>query len=221
MDQNIRFCTAADGVKLAYAVSGEGPPLVMSATWLSHLEHQWQSLAWRPWLDAFSRDHMLLRYDSRGCGLSDRDARDLSFETWARDFECVIEAASFQKFDIMATCWGGPVAIEYAARHPKRVNRLILYGTYGRGRLIRNDRPDEVEKARILLDLTRLGWGRENHAFLQVWGSHFQPVARSSICAPGAISNAPQPRPRRPCACLKSAGTRTWARQPARSNARS
>ena len=175
MNQNIRFCRSADGVKLAYAVSGEGPPLVMSATWLSHLEHQWQSLAWQPWLDAFSRDHKLLRYDSRGCGLSDRDAGDFSFETWVRDFECVIEAASFRRFDLLATCWGGPVAIEYAARHPERVNRLILYGTYGRGRLARSDRPKEADKARVLLDLTQLGWGRENHAFLQVWASHFQP----------------------------------------------
>ena len=133
------------------------------------------SLAWQPWLDAFSSNHKLLRYDFRGCGLSDRDAGDLSFETWVRDFECVIEAASFRRFDLLATCWGCPVAIEYAARHPERVNRLILYGTYGRGRLVRSDRPKEADKARVLLDLTQLGWGRENHAFLQVWASHFQP----------------------------------------------
>jgi pimeloyl-ACP methyl ester carboxylesterase/DNA-binding CsgD family transcriptional regulator len=175
MNQDIRFCTSADGVKLAYAVSGEGPPLAMSATWLTHLEHQWQSLAWRPWLDAFSRDHKLLRYDARGCGLSDRDARDLSFENWIRDFECVIDAASFHKFDLLATCWGGPVAIEYAARHPDRVSRLILYGTYARGRFRREDRPKEIEKAKVLVDLTRLGWGKENHAFVQVWASQYQP----------------------------------------------
>jgi pimeloyl-ACP methyl ester carboxylesterase/DNA-binding CsgD family transcriptional regulator len=175
MDQNIRFCKSSDGVRLAYAISGEGPPLVMSATWLTHLEHQWQSLAWRPWLEAFSRDRKLLRYDSRGCGLSDRDAGDLSFESWIKDFECVIEAASFRRFDLLATCQGGPIAIEYAARHPERVNRLILYGTYALGRLRWNDRPNEVEKGRVLLDLTQLGWGQENHAFLQVWASHFQP----------------------------------------------
>jgi pimeloyl-ACP methyl ester carboxylesterase/DNA-binding CsgD family transcriptional regulator len=175
MKQDIRFCTAPDGVKLAYAVCGEGPPLVMSATWLSHLEHQWRSLAWQPWLEAFSSGNKLLRYDTRGCGLSDRDAGDLSFDNWLRDFECVIDAASFERFDLLATCWGGPVAIEYAARHAERVNRLVLYGTYGRGRLRRDDRPKEVEKGRLLLDLTRLGWGHENHAFLQVWASHFQP----------------------------------------------
>jgi pimeloyl-ACP methyl ester carboxylesterase/DNA-binding CsgD family transcriptional regulator len=175
MDQNIRFCTSPDGVRLAYAVSGEGPPLVMSATWLTHLEHQWRSLAWKPWLDVFSRGHTLLRYDSRGCGLSDRDAGDLSFETWIRDFECVVEAASFRRFALLATCQGGPIAIEYAARHPERVSHLILYGTYARGRLRWTDRPKDVETARVLLELTRLGWAQENHAFMQVWASKFQP----------------------------------------------
>ena len=175
MNQDIRFCTASDGVKLAYAVSGEGPPLVMSATWLSHLEHQWHSASWQPWLEAFSRGHTLLRYDARGCGLSDRDADDLSFEAWVRDFECVIEAAGFQRFDLLAKCWGGPIAIEYAARHPERVNRLILYGTSALGRLRWSGLPNEAERARVLLDLMRLGWGQENHAFLQVWASYFQP----------------------------------------------
>lgn len=106
---------------------------MMSATWLTHLEHQWRSLAWRPWLDAFSRGRNLLRYDARGCGLSDRDTSDLSFDNWVSDFECVIDAAAFGRFDLLATCWGGPIAITYAARHPERVNRLILYGTYAVG----------------------------------------------------------------------------------------
>ena len=175
MNQNIRFCTASDGVRLAYAVSGNGPPLVMSATWLTHLEHQWRSLAWRPWLDVFSRGRKLLRYDARGCGLSDRDTSDLSFDNWVSDFECVISAATFRRFDLLATCWGGPIAITYAARHPERVNRVILYGTYALGRLRWQDRPKEIEKARVLLDLTRLGWGRDTHAFQQVWATAFQP----------------------------------------------
>ena len=157
MNQNIRFCTTPDGVQLAYAVSGEGPPLVMSATWLTHLEHQWRSLAWRPWLDAFTGAHKVLRYDSRGCGLSDRNVGELSFETWVRDFECVVEAADFRRFALVATCWGGPVAIEYAVRHPERVSHLVLYGTYAQGRLRRMNSPDEVEKARVLLDLDGSG----------------------------------------------------------------
>jgi pimeloyl-ACP methyl ester carboxylesterase/DNA-binding CsgD family transcriptional regulator len=175
MHQDIRFCKAQDGVRLAYAVSGKGPPLVMSATWLTHLEHQWRSLAWRPWLETFVHDHKLLRYDARGCGLSDRDAPDLSFENWVRDFERVIDAAGFDRFAILATCWGGPVAIEYAARHPQRVSHLILYGTYARGRFQWSGRPNERERARLLLELMKFGWGQESHNLLHMWASAFQP----------------------------------------------
>jgi hypothetical protein len=111
MSQHIRFGTAKDGLKLAYAVSGKGPPLVMSATWLTHLDYQWRSLAWRPWLDAFSRGRKLSPYDARGCGLSDRDTSDFSFDNWVSDFERVIDAAGFGRFDLLGTCWGGPIAI--------------------------------------------------------------------------------------------------------------
>jgi len=161
MNQSIRFCATADGVRLAYAVSGEGPPLVLAATWLTHLEHQWRSLAWRPWLDIFTREHKLLRHDPRGCGLSDRDAGNLSFETWVRDLECVVKAAGFQRFALLGTCWGGPIAIEYAVRHPERVSHLVLYGSYARGRLQRTNTPNELKKSQLLLDITRLGWGKE------------------------------------------------------------
>jgi pimeloyl-ACP methyl ester carboxylesterase len=174
LHQDVRFCTAADGIKLAYATIGTGPPIVMAATWLSHLEHQLHSLAWRPWLEEFSKDHLLLRYDCRGCGLSDRASDKLSFENWISDLERVVAAAGLTRFDLLATCWGGPVAVEYAARHPERVERLVLYGTYARGRF-RRQHPDEFEKARLLIGLTRLGWGQENHAFAQVWASSYQP----------------------------------------------
>jgi pimeloyl-ACP methyl ester carboxylesterase/DNA-binding CsgD family transcriptional regulator len=175
MHQQIRFCTSTDGVKLAYALSGDGAPLAMCAPWLTHLEHQWKSLAWRPWLEAFSEGFTLLRYDARGCGLSDRDVADVSFESWVRDFERVVDAAGFERFALLGTCQGGPTAIEYAARHPERVSRIVLYGTYARGRSKRVNTPQQVEKGRVLLEMTRLGWGDENHAFLQAWASQFQP----------------------------------------------
>jgi pimeloyl-ACP methyl ester carboxylesterase/DNA-binding CsgD family transcriptional regulator len=175
MQQDVRFCTTRDNVQLAYAVSGEGPALVMSATWLTHLEHQWRSLAWRPWLDVFTSEHKVLRHDSRGCGLSDRNAGNLSFETWVRDLEYVIEAANFRRFAMVGTCWGGPIAIEYAARHPERVTHLVLYGTYARGTQRRGNSPQDAERARIMRDITRLGWAKEDHAFLQLWSSRFQP----------------------------------------------
>ena len=175
MKQQIRFCTTADGVQLAYATSGEGPPLVMSATWLTHLEHQWRSLAWKPWLEEFSSRYNVLRYDSRGCGLSDHALGDIGFDTWVDDMETVIDAAGLERFALVGTCQGGPVAMEYARRHPDRVSHLVLYGTYARGRFKRTNLPDQAEKARVLLDLTRLGWGHENHEFAQVWATQFQP----------------------------------------------
>jgi pimeloyl-ACP methyl ester carboxylesterase len=173
--QEIRFCTAADGAKLAYATSGKGPPLVMAATWLTHLEHQWRSLAWKPWLEELSNRHTLLRYDSRGCGLSDRRLGDVTFETWMSDFETVIDAAGFERFDLVGTCWGGPIVMEYARRRPERVKRMVLYGTYARGRYKRSNLPEEPERASVLLELTRLGWGRENHEFAHVWARLLQP----------------------------------------------
>jgi len=175
MKQKIQFCTTADGVKLAYATSGEGPPLVISASWITHLESQWSSMTWRPWLEAFSREYTVVRYDSRGCGLSDRHLDNVTFDTWVSDFECVVEAAGFRQFAVLGTCLGGPIAMAYAARHVSRVTRLVLYGTALRGRLRRIDRPKEVEKARLLLESLKLGWGVESQAFLQVWASLFQP----------------------------------------------
>jgi len=162
-------------VRIAYAVSGNGPPLLMSASWLTHVEHQWTSLAWRPWLEHLSARHTLIRYDSRGCGLSDRDIRDVSFELWIRDFEAVAGAAGFERFALLGTCQGGPIAVEYAARHPGRVSQLVLYGSYPRGMLKRPGVPNQEQRAKVLLDMLSLGWGDESHAYLQVWASLFQP----------------------------------------------
>ena len=133
LEQEIRFCTTADGVRIAYATVGEGPPLVKAANWLNHLEFDWQSPIWRHLLEEFGRDHLLVRYDERGNGLSDWDVENFTFEAFVQDLESVVDALGLDRFPILGISQGGPVAIAYAVRHPEKVSHLILYGSYARG----------------------------------------------------------------------------------------
>ena len=135
--QTIRFCTSDDGTRIAYAESGDGPPLVKVANWLTHLEFDWNSPVWRHWLVELSRRHRLIRYDERGCGLSDWNAEDLSFDAWMRDLEVVVEANGLERFALLGISQGAALAIAYAVRHPERVTHLVLHGGYARGRAAR------------------------------------------------------------------------------------
>ena len=131
--QVVNFCPANDGIRLAYAVSGDGPPLLKAANWLSHLEHDWESSIWRHWWESLSRSHRLIRYDERGCGLSDWDVEEYSMDTWVDDLATVADAVAVDEFDLLGISQGGAVAVSYAAAHPERVRRLVLYGAYTRG----------------------------------------------------------------------------------------
>ncbi len=123
---HVRYCRSFDGAQIAYAVSGQGPKVVLLPSWLTHLEYQSRCLAWRPWLDALSSRYTLLRYDPRGCGLSERNVDDLSFDFWVRDFATLVDEIRWDRFAVVGICQGGPTAIEYAARHPGRVERLWI-----------------------------------------------------------------------------------------------
>jgi len=136
-----RFISSFDGARIAWAVSGKGPPVVLLPSWLTHLDHQRRSVAWRPWIEALEARYRLIRYDPRGCGLSDRSLENLSFEAWVRDLEALVAALGLDRFSLIGTCQGGAVAIAYAGRNPARVERLVLYGTYARGRERRGDPP--------------------------------------------------------------------------------
>lgn len=173
--QRIRFCTGADGVRVAYATAGDGPPLVKVSNWLSHLEFDWDSPVWRHWLTELARDHTLVRYDERGCGLSDWDVPELSFEAWVHDLEMVVDAAGLDRFPLLGISQGGSIAIAYTLRHPERVTHLILHGAYARGRLKRNITPAQREEAETLVKLIELGWGKENPAFRQLFTTLFIP----------------------------------------------
>jgi len=177
MSHDIRFCTAPDGVRLAYATHGQGPPLVRTATWLTHLEHDWESPVWKHWLRALGERHTVLRYDERGCGLSDRDAQDFSLATRVADLEAVIEAACFDRFALLGMSQGGPAAIGYAARHPERVTHLVLFATYARGRLRRDPSQTDRDQAELMIRLIRMGWGRDDPVFRRLFTTLFMPDA--------------------------------------------
>ncbi|MGH7678798.1 MAG: alpha/beta fold hydrolase, partial [Gemmatimonadaceae bacterium] len=175
--QQILFCRAHDGVRIAYAKSGDrgAPPLVKPANWLTHLEFDWDSPVWRHWLTEMGHGHALIRYDERGCGLSDHDAEDMSFESWVRDLEAVVDAEGLERFSILGISQGCAVAIAYAVRHPERVDKLVLYGGYAVGRSHRGMTPQEELERNLLLNLIRVGWGKDNPAFRQVFGTLFVP----------------------------------------------
>lgn len=171
MQQEIRFCKSADGVSLGYAVSGDGPPLVKVANFLTHLEYDWRSPVVQPFLLELGRGRMLVRYDPRGCGLSDHDVEDLSLDTWVADLEAVVDAAKVDRFPLFAHSQGGAIGIAYAARHPERVSHLILLGGWARPVMKRNLTPAQIEEMRTLVKLAGIGWGKENPAYRQVFTS--------------------------------------------------
>jgi pimeloyl-ACP methyl ester carboxylesterase len=175
--QEIRFCTAVDGTRLAYATSGAGPPLVKAANWLSHLDYDWESPVWRHWLAELSRRFRLIRYDERGCGLSDWDIARFSFDDWVDDLEAVVDAAGLDRFPLLGISQGGPVAIAYAVRHPQRVTHLVLLGSFAQGRRKSARTPDERALAEAHIEIVRLGWGRPDPTYRQIFVARFLPEA--------------------------------------------
>jgi pimeloyl-ACP methyl ester carboxylesterase len=176
MEQGIQFCTTCDGVRIAYATVGEGIPLVKAANWLNHLEFDWKSPIWRHLFEEFALNHRLVRYDERGNGLSDWNAKDLSFELFVHDLEVVADAVNLHSFALLGISQGGAVAIAYAVRHPERVTHLILYGAYARG-WAKRESPEEIERRQAQLTLVKLGWGQDNPAFRQLFTTLYMPDA--------------------------------------------
>jgi DNA-binding SARP family transcriptional activator/pimeloyl-ACP methyl ester carboxylesterase len=183
LEQQIRFSRTDDDVTLAYACSGSGPPLVKAANWLTHLDHDWHSAVWRHWLVDLSQRHRLIRYDERGCGLSDWDIKPPTFASWVHDLETVVDSAGLDRFPLLGISQGGPVAVAYAARHPERVTKLVLYGAYAQGRLTRARSEEQRREHALDVELARLGWGRDDPAFRQVFTSQFMPEGSRDLWA--------------------------------------
>jgi len=169
MEQEIRYCTAADGVRIAYATAGSGAPLIKVANWFGHLEFDWRSPIWRHWLEAFSRDHLLVRYDGRGCGLSDRDPADLSIDACMDDLDTVAAAAGGERFALVGWSQGAIVAIAYAVAHPERVSHLVLFGgTTGGAMRPGRMTPEQIEEWQAMATLAKAGWERDTSPIRQL-----------------------------------------------------
>ncbi|HEY7378779.1 MAG TPA: alpha/beta hydrolase, partial [Steroidobacteraceae bacterium] len=183
MQQSIRYLKTSDQVRLAWASSGEGPPFVKVSNWLTHLNYDLDSPLWRHWIETLSTHFRLIRYDERGCGMSDWDVSDLSAERWTADLEEIIAASDpGEQFVLFGASQGTAAAVTYAVRHPQRVSHLILYGGYALGWARRGD-PDEQLRYHAITDLMRTGWGKENPVFRQVFTARFVPEARTEQIA--------------------------------------
>ena len=173
--QEVRFCRSADGVRIAYAVHGSGPPLVISTCWLSHLQFDWESPVWRHFLADLGRFATVIRFDERGYGLSDWDVTDFSLDMRIADLEAVVEDAGYPRFALMAMAQGGPVAIRYAAEHPERVTRLLFYNSYADA--ARDQTPEESEVEDTFNQMIKVGWARPDSTFRRVFTSMLIPSA--------------------------------------------
>ncbi|MBW8009689.1 MAG: alpha/beta fold hydrolase [Chloroflexi bacterium] len=175
--QTIRFTNSSDGARIAYSTIGEGPPFVMSAVHLSHLEYDWEVPLWRHWLEEFSENNTLVRYNYRGTGLSDWNVNDLAWDGWVRDLEAVVDTLGIEKFPLLAASQSGTVSIKYAHDHPDKVSHLILYGSYARGWLNRDLTDEQKEEEAALMSLIKVGWGHENSNFRQFFAREIIPEA--------------------------------------------
>jgi len=173
---DIRFCTAADGVKIAVGAYGRGPPLVRAGTWLTHVEYDATSPLSAHWCEELARRHRYVAYDGRGCGLSDRQVRvdELSLDQFVADLEAVVDGLGLERFPLIGMSMGAPVAVAYAAKHPERVSRLVLHGGFHRSYLSsRSSDPRVLEEADVLLKSARHGWGTGSLALRQVFVAKF------------------------------------------------
>ena len=174
--QEIRFTTTQDGVRIAYASVGSGPPLVKAPNWMTHLEYDWRSPIWRHLMQELSRGRTLVRFDQRGTGLSDRDPEQITHELFVSDLAQVIDAVGLSRFPLLGISQGCAISIRYAASHPNRVTGLILYGGYAQGRRKRGSTA-AVEEADAQRAIIKHGWGKDDPGFRQFFTNVFMPDA--------------------------------------------
>lgn len=164
-------------MRLAYAVHGHGPPLVKAANWVTHVEFDWDSPLWRPWWDELGRHHTVIRYDERGCGLSDRDPAELGLTAFVEDLSAVVDATGVDQFVLLGVSQGAGVAIQYAVENPESVEKLVLVGSYAKGRMRKEMTAEQQAEVELLQSIVRVGWGKSDPMFRQVFISMLAPGA--------------------------------------------
>ena len=173
--QEVRFFRTLDGVNLAVGTCGHGFPVVKTGTWLTHLQQDWDSPVWSPLFHRLAEQSQLVRYDPRGCGLSDRNIASISFEGFVHDLETVADSLKLERFALFGISQGAAVSIAYAARNPERVSHLILSGGFALG-WARRGSPAEIATRAAMLTLIAHGWGQDNPAFRQVFTARLWPA---------------------------------------------
>ena len=133
MEQRLGSTRTPDGVTVAYATAGSGPPLLFAGGWLSHLELSWALPAERAFLESLAHGRMLIRYDRPGCGLSQRTGTEPTVDAELDAVAAVLAAVEVVRADVVASSLGVPLMIEWAARRPESVDRLVLYGGWACG----------------------------------------------------------------------------------------
>lgn len=176
-EQAISFATSSDGARIAYAASGRGPTLLRAPHWMTHLDWDWRSLVYGPWIEGLSQRFRLVRYDGRNWGLSDRGVAPATLQRSTADMEAVADAAGLGRFAVLGISGGGAIAIRYAALHPERVSHLVLVGCCARGGLRRGAESISVEHLEAYCRLVEEGWAQDNPAFRQIMTSQMYPGA--------------------------------------------
>ncbi|MFV0514914.1 MAG: alpha/beta fold hydrolase [Jhaorihella sp.] len=174
--QRIGFCTATDGVQLAYARLGRGPIVFKAPNWVNHLDYDWKSPISGPGFARIARSCELVRFDQRGNGLSDWAAEDISETAMLADMECVVAAAGLARFALFGQSQGCAFSVRYAATHPEKVACMVLLGGYGRGVLRRGD-PAQAELHTATNNMIRVGWGSVNPAYRHMFTESMLPDA--------------------------------------------
>jgi pimeloyl-ACP methyl ester carboxylesterase/DNA-binding CsgD family transcriptional regulator len=180
-NQQIQFCTSRDGTRIAYARCGSGPPLLWIGHWIRHLELDWENPVWRPWLSLLTRRHTVIRYDWRGCGLSDRDGIQFSLKKHVEDLEAVVAAAGLDRFILFACAGGATMSMRYVSRHLDRVSRLVLYGSQTRGPIARGMNPETALETHVHFKMVELGWDDDRPAYRQFLTMLHMPDASSDL----------------------------------------